>query len=255
MRIRLHIEAEAACSLASESPSNAAYCGEMAASTGKALTISAMVSIVLADRHTIVRQGIRQLLESEALFQVVGEAGTGAAAMQLAGRLAPQILLLDLCLPDTDGNRLIREMADTGMASRALVFSACGDEGRINEALKNGAWGYVPKTTGPAELLSAVRMVASRRHYLSPCIADALLARHFYRHGATHRAKQDSITSRERQVIGRSADGVGLEQIAKELGIRRSTAETHRSNAMTKLGLHSQTDVVRYALRTGLVNA
>ena len=211
-------------------------------------------TIALADDHIVVRQGLRALLETEPDFRIVGEAGDGPEAVHLVERLQPDVLVLDLMLPGLSGLEVTRLVRQGSPQTRVLILSMYADEAYVLRALKNGAAGYVLKDSSAADLVQAVREVAGGRRYLSPPLSERAIERYAQR--AETSIQEDSyetLTTREREVLHLAAEGHTSAEIAARLGISPRTAETHRANLMRKLGLESQTDLIRYALRRGIV--
>jgi DNA-binding NarL/FixJ family response regulator len=209
-------------------------------------------TIVLVDDHHVVRQGLRALLEAEPELAVVGEAADGAAAIEMAARLDPDILILDLVMPAINGLEVLRQLGQQSPRTRVIVLSMHSSEAYVVEALKSGASAYVLKEATASDLVRAVQEVIAGRRYLSPPLSERAIDAYTRRAQA---AAVDPLTARERQVLRLAAQGYSLQQIATELSISPRTAETHRGHLMRKLGLHSQTDVVRYAIREGILSA
>lgn len=212
-----------------------------------------MITIVLADDHHVVRQGLRALLKAEADFSVVGEAGDGLAALQLVEQLKPNVLLLDLMMPGLNGLEVCRQLSKHSPNTHIVVLSMYSNEAYVLEALGNGASAYVLKDSSSVDLVHAVREVAAGRRYLSPPLSDRAIEVYQEKAKAASLDKYETLTTREREVMQLSAEGHTSTEIAARLGISSRTAETHRSNLMHKLGLHTQADLIRYALRRGII--
>lgn len=212
-----------------------------------------MITIVLADDHHVVRQGLRALLKAEADFSVVGEAGDGLAALQLVEQLKPNVLLLDLMMPGLNGLEVCRQLSKHSPHTHIVVLSMYSNEAYVLEALGNGASAYVLKDSSSVDLVHAVREVAAGRRYLSPPLSDRAIEVYQEKAKAASLDKYETLTTREREVMQLSAEGHTSTEIAARLGISSRTAETHRSNLMHKLGLHTQADLIRYALRRGII--
>ncbi len=213
------------------------------------------ITIALADRHDLIRQGMRSLLENEPSLAVVGEAADGWAALELVNRLHPSVLIVDFSLPGLNGMDVTRNVAKRFPQTRVLVLSAQADEAYVLESLKSGATGYALKQSGIDELIQAVREVAAGRRYLSPTLSERAIEVYMSR-----RQEQDNelgaqgpLTSREREVLQLVADGLTSAQIAEKLSISPRTAETHRANMMRKLGLRNQAELIRYAIQHHIV--
>jgi DNA-binding NarL/FixJ family response regulator len=210
-------------------------------------------TIVLADDHNVVRQGLRALLETEPDFRIVGEVGDGPEAVHLVERLQPDVLVLDLMLPGLSGLEVTRLVRQGSPKTRVLILSMYADEAYVLRALKNGAAGYVLKDSSAADLVQGVREVASGRRYLSPPLSDRAIERYAQRAEGVTEDSYELLTTREREVLHLAAEGHTNAEIAARLGISPRTAETHRANLMHKLGLETQTNLVRYALRRGII--
>ena len=212
-----------------------------------------MTTIVLADDHHVVRQGLRALLETESDFKVIGEAGNGLEALQLARELKPNVLVLDLMMPVLNGLEVTRQICKNSTNTRVVILSMYANEAYVLEALGNGASAYVMKDSSSADLLLAVREVAAGRRYLSPPLSDRAIEVYQEKAKAATLDKYETLTTREREVLQLTAEGHTNAEIASRLGISSRTAETHRSNLMHKLSLHTQADLIRYALRRGII--
>lgn len=212
-----------------------------------------MMTIVLADDHHVVRQGLRTLLESESDFRVVGEAGDGLEAVQLVERLQPDVLVLDLMMPSLDGLEVTRQVSERSPQTRVVILSMHSSEAYVLEALRHGAAGYVLKASSAADLIKAVREVTAGRHYLSPPLSEHAIAAYVQKAKDATLDKYETLTTREREVLHLAAEGYSNREIAERLSISSYTAMTHRANLMRKLDLHSQTDLVRYALQRGII--
>ena len=211
------------------------------------------VTLLLADDHHVVRQGLRALLQAEPDFRVVGEASDGLEVVDLVERLRPTVLVVDLMMPGLNGLEVTRQVSKRSPQTRVLILSMHSNEAYVLEALRNGAAAYVLKDSSAADLVHAVREVAAGRRYLSAPLSD--LAIETYRQKAKEATLDiyETLTTREREVLHLAAEGRSGSDIASRLSISPRTVETHRANLMRKLGLHTQTDLVRYALRRGIL--
>ena len=212
-----------------------------------------MTTIVLADDHHIVRQGMRALLEAEPDFRLVGEAGDGLETVQLVERLRPDVLVLDLMMPGLNGLEVTRQVGKRSPQTRVVILSMHANEAYVLEALRNGAVGYVLKDASVTELVQAVREVTAGRRYLSPPLSERAIDAYVGRAKEATLDRYETLTDREREVLHLVAEGCTNAAIAARLSISPRTAETHRANMMRKLGLHTQTDLIRYALRRGII--
>ncbi|HKP13518.1 MAG TPA: response regulator transcription factor [Blastocatellia bacterium] len=211
------------------------------------------ITIMLADDHHVVRQGLRALLEAEADFSVVGEAGDGLEALQMAEQLKPNVLVLDVMMPGLNGLEVSRQLNKHSPQTHVVVLSMYSNEAYVLEALGNGASAYVLKDSNSGDLVQAVREVAAGRRYLSPPLSDRAIEAYQEKAKAASLDKYETLTTREREVLQLSAEGHTSAEVAARLGISSRTAETHRSHLMHKLALHTQADLIRYALRRGII--
>ena len=210
-------------------------------------------TVVLADDHHIVRQGLRALLEAEGDFSVIGEEADGLKVVELVERLRPNVLLLDVMMPGLNGLEITRQIAKRAMQTRVVILSMHASETYVLEALRHGAAGYVLKDANPTELVQAVREVRAGRRYLSRGLSERAIDAYAEKAQAAPADVYDTLTTREREVLQLAAESSSTSEIAARLGISPRTVETHRENLMRKLGLQSQTDLIRYALRRGIV--
>jgi two-component system response regulator NreC len=212
-----------------------------------------MTSIVLADDHQVVRQGLRALLEAEPDFSLVGEAGDGLETAQLIERLEPDVLIIDLMMPNLNGLEVTRQVSQRWPRTRVVILSMHANEAYVLEALRNGAAGYVLKDSSAADLVKAVREVVAGRRYLSPPLSERAIEAYLHKAQSAELDPYETLTTREREVLHLAAEGHSNAEIAARLSISPRTAETHRANMMRKLNLHTQTDLIRYALRRGIL--
>ena len=214
-----------------------------------------MSTVVLADDHPIVRQGLRTLLEQEAHCQVIGEATDGLTAIDLITRLKPDLAILDVQMPDLDGLEVARRVAANSPETRVIMLSMHSDEPYVLDALHHGALGYVLKGSATADLVDAVRTVTAGQRFLSAPLAERALDAYASAAAETGRPpdRYDLLTSREREVLQLAAQGLTNADIGDRLSISPRTAETHRANLLRKLGLQSQTDLVRFAANRGML--
>jgi two-component system, NarL family, response regulator NreC len=212
------------------------------------------VKVLLADDHPIVRQGLRNLLNSEQDFKVIGEASDGLSALELVEKLRPDVLVVDLMMPGLNGLEVIRRAKHSMPGLRIIVLSMQNADAYVVDALKLGASGYVLKDTGPAELIQAIRDVVAGQRYLSPAISERLTNTYIQQSSETIEDPYKRLSNREREVLQLAVEGHTSTEIAARLFISTRTAELHRSNVMSKLSLHSQNDLVRYALKRGILS-
>lgn len=212
-----------------------------------------MVRLVLADDHPVVREGLRVLLETREGLQIVGEANDGLDAIRQVEQTLPDVLCTDLMMPRLGGLEVTRHVRQRVPKTRVLILSMYASEAHVVAALRNGAAGYVLKGSSSAEIVRAIHMVAAGTPYLSPPFAERAIDAYMSRTGETPADPYESLTPREREVLQLTAEGHNNATVADYLGISLRTAETHRGTLMRKLGLHSQADVMHYALERGLL--
>ncbi len=209
-----------------------------------------MIKILLADDHSLVRQGFKMILDAQQDMQIVGEAGNGREAVELAEKLQPDLIVMDVTMPELNGIEATRRLAQVAPRARVLALSMHKDAVYVREILRAGARGYLLKDSVDADLLAAVRSVAKGEGYLSPGVSDAVLTD--YRKHVTD--PLDLLTSREREVLQMIAEGKTNKEIATLLNLSVYTVEAHRGRIMEKLNLHSTGELVRFALRSGLID-
>lgn len=209
---------------------------------------------MLVDDHAILRQGLRALLELEAEFKVVGEAASCDEAVAMAGKLQPDVVLTDIGLPGRSGLALVRELRAVCPQARILLLTAHASEEYIRAGLDCSADGYVLKDTGRAELMTAIRTVATGQQFLCKAVAERVLASYLNRDERAVANPLDSITARERQVLTRIASGLSNKAVARELNLSVKTVEKHRANLMRKLALHNAAGIARFALNHHLIS-
>ena len=208
------------------------------------------INILLADDHTIVRQGLKLILSAHSDLHVVGEAANGKEAVELAAKLKPDIVLLDVAMPELNGIEATRKMVEANPRLRVLVLSMHKEAVYVREILRAGARGYILKDAIDTELLNAVRSVARGDGYISPAVSGALL--NDYRKDVTDPV--DLLSPREREVLQLIAEGKTNKEIATKLNLSVYTVDSHRGKIMEKLNLHSTGELVRFAIKRGLVD-
>jgi DNA-binding NarL/FixJ family response regulator len=206
--------------------------------------------ILLADDHSVVRQGFRLILENQSDMEVVGEAANGREAVTVAESLQPDVVIMDVTMPELNGIEATRRISELSPRTRVLALSMHKDSVYVREILRAGAKGYLLKDAAGNDLLAAVRAVARGEGYLSPAVSDAVLTD--YRKHVTNPI--DLLTSREREVLQMIAEGKTNKEIANSLQLSVYTVEAHRGRLMEKLNLHSTGELVRFALRNGLID-
>jgi len=214
-----------------------------------------MVRILLADDHTLVRQGIRRILEEHADWQVVGEASEGRDAVKQALQIKPDVVIMDIGMPQLNGIEATRQITRRAPSCRVLILSMHADEAYITQAVEAGASGYILKDSADAELVKAVTSAIQGRSFFSPKATTVLLDEYrktLARRGITDR--YESLSEREREVFQLIAEGHSNKSMATILGVSPATIETHRAHIMEKLDLHSVAEIVLYAVRRGVIS-
>lgn len=210
--------------------------------------------IVLADDHHVVRRGLRSLLEGELSCTVVGEAGSGPEAVGLVERLQPDLLVVDLMMPGFSGLEVARHVRLSAPQTRVVILSMHADESYVREALRAGVTAYVLKESLATDFLFALQQAALGRRYLSPPLSERALEAYAYQAGDAALDLYETLTAREREILSMAAQGLTSAEIAERLMIGVRTVDTHRASMMRKLGLHTPLDLIRYAVRRGIVS-
>jgi two-component system, NarL family, response regulator NreC len=208
------------------------------------------IRILLADDHAVVRQGFRMILATEADMEIVGETSNGREAVALSEKLNPDVVVMDVAMPELNGIEATRRLAESVPHARVLALSMHKDSMYVREILRAGARGYLLKDAFDHDLVAAVRAVAGGKGYLSPEISDAVLSD--YRKHVTD--PLDLLTSREREILQLLAEGKTNKDIASDLKLSVYTVDAHRGRIMEKLNLHSIGELVRFAVRSGLID-
>jgi two-component system response regulator NreC len=214
-----------------------------------------MTTILLADDHPIVRQGLRSLLEAEPGWDVVAEAADGLSAVELIEQLQPQVAIVDVMLPGLNGLEVVRRAMRHAPETKVIVLSMHADEPYVLEALRGGAMAYVLKATSTTSLIEAIREVMTGRRYLSPPLTQHAIDAYLQRANAANQPldRYESLTPREREVLQLVAQGTTNAEIAERLVISIRTVETHRANLMRKLELQTAADIKHFARERGLL--
>lgn len=214
-----------------------------------------MISAVLVDDHPILRKGLRALLEDEDNCRVIGEASDGLTAIELIARLQPDVAIIDVQLPDLNGLEVARRVCDQAPQTKVIMLSMYPDEPYVLEALRHGAVGYVLKGAATTDLIQAVHVAVQGRRFLSTPLTERALDAYAKRAEEAGQPldRYELLTSREREVLQLAAQGLGNSEVGDRLAISPRTAETHRANMLRKLGLQTQTDLVRFAVSRGLI--
>ncbi len=209
-------------------------------------------TILLADDHRIVREGLRQLLDAQDAFEVIAEADDGEEAVQIAEAQQPDIAIMDIWMPRLSGIDAIRRISKT-RGTRSIALSMHDSRTYVEEALRAGASGYVVKSSATEDLFEAISAVRAGRSYLSPAVAQQVVEA-ITRPGDTSASAAAVLTGREREVLQLIAEGHSSKEIAGLLGVSLKTIESHRANLMEKLNIHKVSSLVRFAIRSGLVS-
>jgi two-component system, NarL family, response regulator NreC len=212
------------------------------------------ITIVLAEDHHVVRQGLRALLDAEPGFTVVGEAANGLEVAELAERVKPDVLVVDFVMPGLTAPEIIRRVARVSPRTRAVVLSMHANPAYVVEAMQSGAAGYVLKGSSAAELVRAIRAVAEGSRHLSPPLSEETVEAYAQRTVPTGLDFYRTLTQREREVLHLAAEGQTSAQIGARLHISPRTVEVHRANLLRKLRLRGQSDLVRYAVGRGILS-
>ena len=212
------------------------------------------IRLLLVDDHEIVRTGISMLLESETDLSIVGEASTGAQALEMASQLHPDVVIMDITLPDVSGIEVTRQLKAQHPEIAVVALTIHEDQQYFFEMLQAGADGYVPKRAASEDLIKAIHAAFSGEVFIYPSLAKVLVS-DFLNQAADGKEKEsvNEITAREQQVLEMLAAGKTNEEIAAALSISKHTVARHRENVMRKLGLHSRSELVKYAIRKGLI--
>ncbi|MCX6082310.1 MAG: response regulator transcription factor [Chloroflexi bacterium] len=214
--------------------------------------MSDRIRILIADDHTIVREGLRTMLKPKPDMDLIGEATDGAEAVEKAAELRPDVILMDLLMPRKSGLDAIREIIQANPAIHILVLTSFSEEDRVIEAIKAGSKGYVLKDSSPQELIQAIRDVHAGKLFLFPGMTDRIIQKLIQPEQSA--IANDDLTEREVEVLRLVAQGLSNQDIADRLKIGEGTARFHVNNILTKLGLSNRTQAALYALRKGLAS-
>lgn len=228
--------------------------GAKALRTGK---IMQKIRVILADDHTVVRQGLRALLVAEGDIDIVGEADNGRQAVQIARKLTPDVAVIDIAMPQLNGLEATRQITRTVPSTKVLILSSYSDDEYVQQLTEAGAAGYLIKQTAANELLKAIREAHRGNAYFSPSIAKRLRdqCREAFVSGQPSKRRTDNLTTREAEVLQLIAEGRANKQIAAELCISIKTVEKHRQQVMNKLGIHDVAGLTRHAIAKGIIES
>jgi DNA-binding NarL/FixJ family response regulator len=212
------------------------------------------IRILLADDHTVMRQGLRKVLEESSDWHVVAEAGDGREAVRLAEECKPDVAIVDVTMPLLNGIETTRQILKRSPSTRVLVLTMHSDQPYVNQILRAGATGYLLKDSADIDLINAVTAVSQGHSFFSPVVARVMLddyTQQLSKRGVTD--PYDALSPREREILQLIAEGKANKEIATLLSISPSTVETHRAHIMEKLDLHSAAEIVLYAVRRGII--
>jgi len=213
------------------------------------------ITVLLADDHTVVREGLRTLLDATPDIQVVGEAETGRKAVQLAQTLQPDVVVMDVVMPQLNGVEATRQILRDAPNTKVLVLSSYSDDEKVTQLIEHGAIGYLVKQAASNDLVKAIREARKGNAFFSPCISRRLLdqCRDSFVKGKVVKKNTDRLTSRETEVLQLIAEGYANKQIADVLGISIKTVEKHRQQLMDKLNIHEVAGLTRHAIAIGMI--
>lgn len=218
------------------------------------MTADKKIRVVLADDHAVLRAGLRALLSLEADMEVVGEAGNGREAMELAQSLTPDVIVMDISMPEVDGLAAVRGIHEMELPCHIVILTVHAEEDYLFQTLQMGASGYVLKSSADRELMDAIRAAHRGEVFLYPSAVKKVLGEYLKgARGEGAKREYEALTSREKEVLKLTAEGFTNQEIAEKLVISPKTVDTYRQRIMEKLNLHHRSELVRYALKTGLL--
>jgi len=211
-------------------------------------------TVLVCDDHAVFREGVKQVLSSQPYLDVVGEASNGLEAVQMARRLRPEVVLMDIAMPLLRGFDATRRIKRYCPDTKVLIFSIYEDDDMVARCLAAGASGYVLKDTPPLQLIYAIQSVKKGEQYMSPKVLKSVVIRHV-QSAAAPITPYDLLSDREREVLIRLAEGESLKEVAEHLHLSVKTVDAHKCNIMGKLQVHNRSELIRYAIRTQLIKA
>jgi DNA-binding NarL/FixJ family response regulator len=213
------------------------------------------ITVLLADDHTVLRQGLRAVLAAESDIEVVGEADNGRQAVQLTNKLMPDVVVMDIAMPELNGLEATRQVIHDVPSTRVIILSSYSDDEYVSQLTDGGAIGYLLKQTAANDLIKAIREAKKGNAYFSPAISKRMLEhyRRSFSNGQPARKTAEALTSRENEVLQLIAEGKTSKQIAAALCISFKTVEKHRQQVMNKLNIHDIAGLTRYAIAKGII--
>jgi DNA-binding NarL/FixJ family response regulator len=213
------------------------------------------VRILIADDHEIYRRGLRNLLETQANWEVAGEAITGRQAVEEAKRLSPDLIIMDISMPEMNGLEATRQICKIAPDTQVLILSIHENEQLVHEVLEAGARGYVLKSDAGRDLIAAVESLCQHKPFFTPKVSEMVLEGYLKGGSVSdnYKSPQNRLTAREREIVQLLGEGQSNKEVAESLNISVKTVETHRSHIMEKLNMHSLGDLIRYAVRNHLI--
>ena len=212
----------------------------------------AKIRVLLVDDHTVVRQGLRRVLENDPEIEIVGELGDGRAAIEAVCRLEPMVAIVDIGLPNLNGIEVTRQLAKLAPDTKVLILSMHADDGYVRQSLKAGAKGYLLKDADDQDLIKAVQALSAGGSCFSPAVSKIIL-QGYLQEQRTATDELSALSDREREVLQLIAEGKSNKEVAQALTVAVSTVESHRKRLMEKLHLHNTAEMVRFAVRKGVI--
>ena len=215
---------------------------------------AAPIKVLICDDHSLFREGVKTIINAAPGMQVVGEAADGVEAVTLAGKLGPDVVLMDISMPVLRGFDAVRRIKQRRPEARVLMLTIYDDEDLVARCLEAGACGYLVKDAPPDQLLYAIQAVARNESYISPRVLKPVVGHYIKRQGKP-KSSYELLSNREREILVLLAEGVSLKEIAGQLNLSVKTVDVHKNNLMRKLDVHDRTALIRYAIRFKLIEA